>query len=84
MELARHRFLVTGGTRGIGLELCRALAGRGAKVAVVGRDPTGLAEVEKALPGVVALQADLARVDGLPGLGRAGPRGLRSAHGAGQ
>src|SRR5689334_8199946 len=43
--------LVTGGSRGLGLELARELASQGARVAVCSRDP---AELERA-------RADLAR-----------------------
>jgi NAD(P)-dependent dehydrogenase (short-subunit alcohol dehydrogenase family) len=41
--------LVTGGSRGIGLGIARALARGGAKVAIVARKPEGLAEAKKAL-----------------------------------
>jgi len=41
--------LVTGGTRGLGLALTRALLARGAKVAVCARDPNEVAAAESAL-----------------------------------
>ena len=36
--------VVTGGSRGVGREIARALAGYGAAVAIVGRDSAALAE----------------------------------------
>jgi len=65
MNLQEHRVLVTGGTRGIGFELARALAARGAAVAVCGRSEEGLAAVREALPAVKALRCDLAELDRL-------------------
>jgi short-subunit dehydrogenase len=52
---ATTRALVTGGSRGIGLELARALAGRGAVVGVVARS----ADVRDLGPRAVALRADV-------------------------
>jgi NAD(P)-dependent dehydrogenase (short-subunit alcohol dehydrogenase family) len=49
--------LVTGGTRGIGLEVARGLGARGATVVVVGREP---ARVEEAVAGLVAEGVDAA------------------------
>ena len=37
--------LVTGASKGIGLETCKVLADAGADIAAVGRDREGLAEV---------------------------------------
>lgn len=53
-ELARFRLdgrvaLVAGGSGGIGVRLCGALAGVGAKVAVVGRSPAGLEAARRAV-----------------------------------
>jgi 3-oxoacyl-[acyl-carrier protein] reductase len=50
-DLAGRRFLVTGGSMGIGLEISRALADRGARVVIVGR-------------GIAALDDALARLSG--------------------
>jgi uncharacterized oxidoreductase len=56
--------LVTGGARGIGLELSRQLVDRGARIIAVGRDETSLASIESELgPLVATKQADL----GVPG-----------------
>ncbi len=62
------RALVTGATKGIGLEICRVLADAGADIAAVGRDDAGLAEVVRAIEGAerraVPIKADLATVEG--------------------
>ncbi len=62
------RALVTGATKGIGLEICRVLADAGADIAAVGRDEAGLAEVVRAVEGAerraVPIKADLATVEG--------------------
>ncbi len=50
-ELAGKRFLVTGGSMGIGLEVGRALANRGARVVLVGRGQGALDEALAQLPG---------------------------------
>ena len=59
--------LVTGGTRGIGLAIARALHGAGARVALTGRDAGRAAEVAAALGdgaiGVACDVADAAQVD---------------------
>jgi 2-deoxy-D-gluconate 3-dehydrogenase len=51
--------VVTGGNGGIGLGMAQGLAQAGAKVAIVGRDKAKNAEALKALPGAIALEADL-------------------------
>jgi 2-deoxy-D-gluconate 3-dehydrogenase len=60
--------LVTGATKGIGLETCKVLADAGADIAAVGRDPAGLREIKSAVEGkgrrCVAIAADMATVDG--------------------
>jgi NAD(P)-dependent dehydrogenase (short-subunit alcohol dehydrogenase family) len=60
--------LVTGATKGIGLETCRVLADAGADVAAVGRDAKGLKEVAAAVTALnrkcVTIEADLATVTG--------------------
>jgi NAD(P)-dependent dehydrogenase (short-subunit alcohol dehydrogenase family) len=55
--------LVTGGTTGIGLAAARLFQQEGAQVYVTGRNDAKLAEVEKALPGVVALRSDAAKLE---------------------
>ncbi len=60
--------LVTGATKGIGLETCKILADAGADIAAVGRDQDGLKEVRAAVESkgrrCVAISADMAHVDG--------------------
>jgi NAD(P)-dependent dehydrogenase (short-subunit alcohol dehydrogenase family) len=58
-SLEGWRALVTGGTRGLGLELARQLVRRGARVAVCGRDLRELEAAHREL-GVLAFQADVA------------------------
>jgi 3-oxoacyl-[acyl-carrier protein] reductase len=50
-EIAGKRLLVTGGSRGIGLEISRMLATRGASVIVVARDPEVVRSAVRELPG---------------------------------
>jgi len=60
--------LVTGATKGIGLETAKVLADAGADIAAVGRDAAGLAEVSEAVKAAgrkcVAIPADMATPDG--------------------
>lgn len=60
--------LVTGASKGIGLETCKVLADAGADIAAVGRDRDGLAEVKAAVEAMgrrcVAISADMATADG--------------------
>jgi NAD(P)-dependent dehydrogenase (short-subunit alcohol dehydrogenase family) len=46
-DLRHERVVVTGGSRGLGLAMVEAFAGRGAAVTVVARDRRGAAEVER-------------------------------------
>lgn len=56
--------LVTGATKGIGLETCKVLADAGADIAAVGRDTAGLKEVETAVKAAgrkcLTISADMA------------------------
>jgi NAD(P)-dependent dehydrogenase (short-subunit alcohol dehydrogenase family) len=52
--------LVTGGSRGLGLALTRALAARGWRVVTDGRDAARLAAAHDAAPDVVAVAGDVA------------------------
>jgi 3-oxoacyl-[acyl-carrier protein] reductase len=66
--LSRKVALVTGGSRGIGLAIARALASAGAQVAITGRNDAHLSEarpqIERAGPGgVETLRADVRRYD---------------------
>jgi NAD(P)-dependent dehydrogenase (short-subunit alcohol dehydrogenase family) len=65
--LAGKRALVTGATKGIGLETCKVLADAGADIAAVGRDAKGLKEVAAAITNAgrkcVSIQADMAKTE---------------------
>jgi NAD(P)-dependent dehydrogenase (short-subunit alcohol dehydrogenase family) len=67
-ELTGKHALVTGATKGIGLEACKVLADAGADIAAVGRDAAGLAEVKAAVEAMgrrcIAITAEMASVDG--------------------
>jgi 2-deoxy-D-gluconate 3-dehydrogenase len=60
--------LVTGATKGIGLETCKVLADAGADIAAVGRDQQGLQEIKTAVEAkgrrCVPIAADMATADG--------------------
>jgi NAD(P)-dependent dehydrogenase (short-subunit alcohol dehydrogenase family) len=63
-----RRILVTGATKGIGLETCQVLADAGADIVAVGRDRKGLddvsALVKKAGRKCVAVEADMSTIEG--------------------
>ena len=67
-SLTGKKALVTGASKGIGLEACGVLADAGADIVAVGRDQDGLAEakavVEQAGRKCLTITADLATVDG--------------------
>ena len=67
-SLAGKTALVTGATKGIGLETCKVLADAGADIAAVGRDAAGLKEVAAAVTALgrkcVTISADMASKDG--------------------
>jgi NAD(P)-dependent dehydrogenase (short-subunit alcohol dehydrogenase family) len=67
-SLEGRRALVTGATKGIGLEACKVLADAGADIVAVGRDEKGLTEVAEAVRALgrrcLAVAADLATVEG--------------------
>lgn len=58
LGLSGARALVTGGSRGIGLAVGRALAAEGARVALLGRDADALAAATATVDGSVAVCAD--------------------------
>jgi NAD(P)-dependent dehydrogenase (short-subunit alcohol dehydrogenase family) len=66
-SLAGRRALVTGASKGIGLELCRVLPEAGADIVAVARDRAGLDEARRAVEDAgrrcLAVEADLAEVD---------------------
>ena len=67
-SLAGRRALVTGASRGIGLEICAVLADAGADIVAVARDPEGLAEARAAVDDAgrecLTIEAELATVEG--------------------
>ena len=66
--LTGRRALVTGATKGIGLETVKVLADAGADIVAVGRDAAGLAEAAAAAKAAgrrcVTISADMSTVDG--------------------
>jgi 3-oxoacyl-[acyl-carrier protein] reductase len=72
LGLNGSRVLITGGSRGIGLAVARALADEGAAVGLVARDPGGLAKAAQTLAGQGAQTATaVADVTDTPALHRA-------------
>ena len=59
MLLDGKNALVTGGSRGIGLEVCRIFLENGARVLAVSRNPASLRGASEALPGLLTLPADV-------------------------
>jgi NAD(P)-dependent dehydrogenase (short-subunit alcohol dehydrogenase family) len=60
--------LVTGATKGIGFETCKVLADAGADIIAVGRDKSGLADVQKLIEDMgrrcLTIEADMATIEG--------------------
>ncbi len=67
-SLAGRKALVTGASKGIGLEICAVLADAGADIVAVARDANGLAEARQAVEQsgreCLAVVAEMATVDG--------------------
>ena len=59
MSLQGKRTLVTGGSRGIGYEVCKIFLENGAEVLAVSRDQAKLDQAQSELPGLRVLQADV-------------------------
>ncbi len=68
MSLSQRRFLITGGTSGIGLALAKRLIGREASVFICGRDPERLDEALASLPGASGAVCDLGHATGMADL----------------
>jgi gluconate 5-dehydrogenase len=66
-RLDGRRALITGGSRGLGLEMARALGQAGAKLVLVGRDNESLAAAKQQLssqcPGVDTIESDISQPD---------------------
>ena len=64
MKLQGANVLVTGASTGIGRETALLLAEKGARVTVVARDETRLADLAAEHDGITVLRADLTQEDG--------------------
>lgn len=69
--LSGKRALVTGASKGIGLEICKVLADAGADIAAVARDAGGLKEAAEAVTAAgrrcLEIQADMADIEACRG-----------------
>jgi uncharacterized oxidoreductase len=68
MNLKGNTILITGGARGIGFHLAKALVGLGNKVVITGRDPANLAKAEQAVPGLKTIRSDAGAVKDIEAL----------------
>lgn len=69
MDLAGRLALVTGGSSGIGHAIAVVLAGAGARIVLVARDPARLRSAAEAMgPDAATVVADLAERDGVEGM----------------
>lgn len=62
-SLSGRIVLVTGATRGLGLEIARGMAAAGAVVGVNGRDPERAREIAKSIPNAFAAPFDITDTD---------------------
>ena len=65
MELRDSVIIVTGASSGIGLATAKALAAKGAKVALLARNTAAIEALAKELPGSFAVTADMIEFDGV-------------------
>jgi NAD(P)-dependent dehydrogenase (short-subunit alcohol dehydrogenase family) len=65
MQIQDHVFIVTGASSGIGLATAKALAGQGAKVALLARSAGALEELSATLPGSLAVTVDMTDFEGV-------------------
>ena len=62
-SLSGRIVLVTGATRGLGLEIARGMAGAGALVGINGRDPERAREIANSIPNAFAAPFDITDLD---------------------
>ena len=71
-DLSGKVALITGGSRGLGLQMAEALGGMGAKIAITARKENELAEAKVHLEAqgiaVMTVANDIAKLDGIPAL----------------
>jgi gluconate 5-dehydrogenase len=84
-SLAERVVLVTGATRGLGLEIARGMAAAGAIVGINGRDPARAGEIAAAIPNAFAAPFDITDLPGAAvrdrrGLQDIGSSGIRVGH----
>jgi short-subunit dehydrogenase len=65
MQINDHVFIVTGASSGIGLSTAKALAERGAKVALLARSGDALEKLSRELPGSFPVGVDVTKFDRL-------------------
>lgn len=62
MNLKNRTILITGGTRGIGLEMAKQLSQKGNEVVVTGRSSQRVAEVRRQYPHIRSYESDVTQV----------------------
>lgn len=68
MQLSKHKIIITGATRGIGLALVKKFHGLGNEIVAVARNKELLDSLQQQLKGVSIIQADLANKESLDNL----------------
>jgi len=63
MELKNNKILITGGSSGLGLEMCRTLLQMGNQVIACSRSAEKLSEAKKQLPGLITCPFDISEVE---------------------